>query len=480
MNTLYDELVKLGVFDIDAQLFQQLYGTEPDFISGMRQMSQCYFVTGEAGKYPPTGEPWLGIYTDVTGVKKAYMAHTFEQSVAKLDPTVQMAIWGAMGQVNRTYPGMGKRHVSSWEYIQVLADNGWEFRINDCNDRLEVNDEPMTDLIAAAIRTCLRDAGFLCVSVAEDAYQTQAQQERYHPVKEYLEGLTFDGGTPIADLAGYFTDKDKVFALWLRRWLIGAIAKVYEGSQNPMLVLNAKQGVGKSVFARWLGSGLPDYFVEGPINPDDKDSHIRLMSNWIWEVAELGSTTRKADREALKFFISQSEVTIRKPYGKYDVHKRAMASLMGTVNDEGGILSDKTGNRRFLIADVLDIDWAYTDQVDINQVWAEAAIAYHDGERWELSKSERETATKINVQYEMDDPIEGLLLEYFKVDPTEKHRWMPSAVILQTLEANGLRGNTRANSMGLANVMAKLGVKKKKGPNSQKQYVWGYTGVKLA
>jgi predicted P-loop ATPase len=60
-----------------------------------------------------------------------------------------------------------------------------------------------------------------------------------------------------------------------RKWLIGSIAKMLRAQQNYMLVLLGAQGKGKSRLAEWL-CPLPQLFYEGPINPDDKDSLIRL------------------------------------------------------------------------------------------------------------------------------------------------------------------------------------------------------------
>ena len=62
---------------------------------------------------------------------------------------------------------------------------------------------------------------------------------------------------------------------------------------------------------------MAEYYHEGAINPEDKDCRIRLMSTWIWTVSELGATTRKNDREALKSFLTLETVRDRKWDGKY-------------------------------------------------------------------------------------------------------------------------------------------------------------------
>ena len=480
--SLYQELTHIGVFDQDAQLLDQLFGTEPDFMVGLEQMAEVYFTNTKPGKFAPPGEPWKKFYGAVISSNGLSAEAAFEAALAQEDPALQMALSDALSKawhVVTVTAAKGKRkNVKSREYVQVLESMGYQFRMNDCNDELEVNGAPITDPLRAEIRSRLRDAGYAFVHVAEDAYTAHGWKKRYHPIREYFDTLQYDGGDHIGKLAGHFQDKDGVFGLWFRRWLIGAVAKVFEGGQNAMFVLDGPQGCGKSFFASWLcPPSIREYFIESPINPDDKDAHIRLISKWIWEVAELGSTTRKADREALKFFISQRTVTVRKAYGRYDTRKRAMASLIGTVNNEAGLLADKTGNRRFLVCKLEHVDWSYAKTIDIDQVWAEAQALYLAGEKWELTPAEQKRASEINEVYEIDDPIEGLLLKYFEVNPSLP-AWTPTAEILQTLEINGLRGNTRANAMGLAAVMTKLGMEKKRRHNTQGQLVWGYEGVR--
>ena len=482
--SLYNELTHIGVFDQDAQLLEQLYSTEPDFMVGLEQMAEVYFTNTKPGKFAPPGEPWKTYYHSVLSSNGKSAEAAFEEALSKEDPALQMALSDALSKawhmVTATAAAKGKRkNVKSREYIQVLEAMGYTFRMNECNDELEVNQAPITDPIRAEIRARLRDAGYPFVHVAEDAYTAHGWKKRYHPIKEYFDTLQYDGGAHISKLSSYFHDKDGVFETWFRRWLIGSVAKVMRGGQNAMFVLDGPQGCGKSYFASWLcPPSIRGYFIESPINPDDKDAHIRLISKWIWEVAELGSTTRKADREALKFFISQRTVTVRKAYGRYDTRKRAMASLIGTVNNEAGLLADKTGNRRFLVCKLESVDWSYADDIDVDQVWAEAQASYLAGEPWQLTVAEQQLAAAINEGYEIDDPIEGLLLKYFRVDPTATAFWTPTAEILQTLEINGLRGNTRANAMGLAAVMTKLGLEKKRRNNTQGQKVWGYEGVR--
>jgi predicted P-loop ATPase len=356
-------------------------------------------------------------------------------------------------------PGLEVKKKWSEKCIEALAELDYTFRLNEIDDTIEVNGKPISDPLKDKIRTQLRDAGYRKnLAAIEEAWNAYAYDHSYHPVKDYFRSLEWNGLPQIDTLATYLQNTDNIIGVWLKRWMVGAVAKVFEQGQNKMLVLDGPQGCGKSYFVGWLASPLPDYHIEAAINPDDKDSWIRLMSNLIWEVAELGATTRKADREALKNFISTKTVTVRKSYGRYDTIKPALASLIGTINNEAGFLTDPTGNRRFLICELTKIDWNYT-QLDPNQLWAEAYHLYRNGEQWELTPEETTTQRTINARYRVDSVVGDLFLKHYKIDPTVE-KVTSTADIVQHLESMGLKGNQKANQMELAGFLKELGVQK--------------------
>ena len=328
-------------------------------------------------------------------------------------------------------PG-SERQYTARDYVTVLSRLGYTFALNELDDHIEVNGEPLSDVQEAVIRTQLRDQGLNYTNRARDAYIAEAARNAYHPVKRYLGSLLWDGQDSIAALARYVRDRHGVFPLYLRRWAVGAVAKVYEQAQNPMLVLDGSQGLGKSRLARWFASPLPGYFVESSIDPNDKDHHIRLARNWIWEVGELGSTTRKADREALKYLLTMGWVTVRKPYDRHDMVKPALASFIGTVNNESGFLNDPTGSRRFMVCSLEEIDWDYTS-LDVNQIWAQACALYQAGKPWQLTPDEATQASEINAEYEMENPLEDLLRLHFEMDPAHVDWKLTSVAILDHL-----------------------------------------------
>ena len=492
MSILRD-LINVGISPNEAQILEQTFANEADFLDGLEKIARVLELNEDPGILPPGGEPWLSIHLDMlhSGLdfEQAYL-----QALCKWDAPIQMAITQAVFQrrqdiqqwMQQSQSQSKKRKTA--EYIQTLTNLGYRFRYNICTHNVEVNGDAMSDPMQAEIRGKLRDLGIFEVNIAEDAYFANAWQHRYHPLKDYLTGLKFQGGDPIGDLAGHFVDERGVFPIWLRRWLIGAIARIMAGEQNRMLVLDGLQGLGKDYFAKWLCSPLPEYFYEGPIMPDDKDHRLRLLSCWIWNVNELGSTTRRSDREALKAFLTIQTIRERKPYGHFDSQGPALSSFIGTVNNEGGILNDPTGHRRFMIAKLKEIDWDYA-KIDVDQVWAQAFELYLTGETWRLDGIELEAANEINDEYQTVDIVEETIKELFEVTG-DRTDWMSSYEIINILKSDddfvagtkggGLRPGAEIDTRRLASALIKLGLEPTNGQsNSSGKRRRGYFGIKI-
>lgn len=359
------------------------------------------------------------------------------------------------------------------DYLLAFKAAGIKFKLNDMTDRLEIcgeldllpdAPEPMSDIHESVVLNWLRDVGLVGRERMIDAMSQAAAMNRYHPVVEYFKSLEWDGVDHFAKLMSFikFSDDTDIFAqLAFKRFLIGAVAKIMVKGQNFMLVIDGRQGIGKSYFARWL-CPLPTFFIEGAVHTDDKDSYKRLISTFIWEVGELEGTTRKADRAALKDFITRVEVTIRVPYGRHDIVKPASASLIGTINEDGaGFLNDPTGSRRFAVVKIDAIDFDYVNHVDVHQLWAQIYTLYQTGESWVLNRNEAEVQTAINELYESDSPVAEHLHRMYRIDPDVKEH-TPSIEILETLKAAGLNGLDRANLMEISTQLRRVGVQKKR------------------
>lgn len=357
------------------------------------------------------------------------------------------------GQTNKAPATPNQPTPISYAYsariMQTLTDLGYTFRLNVLDDTVEVNGQMMTDILQSELRMKLRDEGIKGMGAAEDIYVSHARQTPFHPIQDYLTGLQWDGQDHIAKLASYMESSDppvtypsggeaSLHGVYLYRWLIGAVAKIFEKGQNLMLVFAGPPDLGKSALARWLCSPLAHLYTEAPIVPDSRLTDLTILNTWIWECGELDGTTRKADVAALKAFLTRETVTTRKYNAHHDIKKPVPTSFIGTVNQGTGFLVDETGNRRFLVTSLTSLNWAYQREVDVNQVWAEAVHRYRAGEAWRLTDQEKQTQAVQNRNYEIGDPIEGWLEKHFHFG-VEDDEGMTTADIIDHLQAREVR-----------------------------------------
>jgi putative DNA primase/helicase len=302
-------------------------------------------------------------------------------------------------------------------------------------------------------------------------------ERKYHPIKDYFATLKdhWDGIDHIAKLCEHFKRTDGLFTLWFTHWIVGAIARVLEGYQNPMLCIDGPQDVGKSYFARWI-CPLPQRFYEGAIIPENKDCIVKLTDNLVWEVGELGVSTRKADVDAMKFFLTMQTVKLRKAYDKRDIRKPALASFIGTFNNDGaGFLVDETGNRRFLTCSVQTIDHSYTT-IDKNSLWAQALSIYRKGDdAWRLTKEQKKQRDETNEAYTVVNPVADALVEMYHIVPGGEGYTTSDAICYRLHKSRKFPAG-RGLAIQVGKALKKMGIESKRIEHND-QRVRVYPGV---
>lgn len=254
----------------------------------------------------------------------------------------------------------------------------------------------------------------------EDAVSVVFTSKQYHPVKEYLDKLTWDGvkrvDTLLIDYLGC-SDNDYMREI-TRKTLAAAVARIYEpGCKfDQILTLVGPQGIGKSTLFNILAG---DWFSDSLSDVKGKDAYEALDGTWIMEIPELGAF-KKADREQIKSYVSKRKDTYRKAYNRYVSDNPRQCIFIGTTNDVD-FLDDATGGRRFWIADCTANHkksmWNDLDRSTIDQIWAEAKEIYRSGENiMLLSEEVSRKAYEMQENHSQVSSMVGLIENYLDMD----------------------------------------------------------------
>jgi predicted P-loop ATPase len=226
---------------------------------------------------------------------------------------------------------------------------------------------------------------FVNTNLAGEGVQTVAAERKFHPVRDYLTALEWDGVERLDRLAvDYLGAADKgITRMFARRWMISGVARVFRpgAKADCCLVLEGRQGIGKSTFLKILGG---DWFTDQLADLGSKDASMQCHGVWIIEIAELDAMNR-SESSRTKAFMSQTFDRFRLPYAKNLVNWGRDCVFAGTSNHDA-YLRDETGARRFWPVRCGQIDIAATTR-DRDQLWAEAVALYRKGEIWWLEEA---------------------------------------------------------------------------------------------
>ena len=236
------------------------------------------------------------------------------------------------------------------------------------------------------------------VSIVNRAIDSVARSMGYHPVREYLDGLKWDGVPRIERwvidyLGAEDTQINRVFS---SRWMIGAVARIMNPGckSDHMLILEGAQGVGKSTALQVLGE---PWFTDRISDIGSKDSLVEMSGVWIVEIAELDGMS-KAEVGKVKAFLTSVSDRFRPPYGRAVVDVKRQCVFTGSVNHKD-YQRDETGARRFWPIATTKANVKGLKQVR-DQLWAEAAARYREGAIWWIASDDEATLAAAREQQE--------------------------------------------------------------------------------
>ena len=249
-----------------------------------------------------------------------------------------------------------------------------------------------------------------------DAVDLAMLEKARHPVREYLEGLEWDGEKRLDEMfITYLGAEDSLYTRAVTRAaLIGAVARIMRPGckHDHMLVLVGPQGCRKSTTLMKLGK---EWFSDSLFTMSGKDAYEQLQGAWIIELGEMAAA-RKSEVEQIKSFISKQVDSYRAAYGHRTQDHPRQCVFFGSTNDDE-FLRDATGARRFWPVEVDNTGRKMADALTadvIDQIWAEALEAFRNGEHWYLTEEAEDAAKTVQSDHTEESVKAGVIREFLE------------------------------------------------------------------
>ena len=248
--------------------------------------------------------------------------------------------------------------------------------------------------------------------------QGGALARMYHPVCSYLENLPeWDGTGHIEALFRRVTEDEQLLA-WLRKWFLAMVAQVmgrmgtYGNSVCPILI-SARQGWGKSQFAKMLVPPQLRVFYTDTFNLAQEDACLRRMTAYMLINVDEVDRFRDVRMATFKNLVQLSAISMKRAYRSQMEEKERMASFIATSNRRY-LLCDESGSRRFICVELarpIDV----TTPFDYDQLYAEAMAALKAGERYWFDEEETRQLEAYNSAFAVGRGVWDLLHRHFTV-----------------------------------------------------------------
>lgn len=303
-----------------------------------------------------------------------------------------------------------------------------------------------------------------------DAAQSVSDDRKYHPVRNYLGRLRWDGVRRLPTWTSRYLGVEPTMyteAVGIR-WMVSAVARIFQPGckADCALILKGKQDLKKSTALAILGG---EWFTDQLSDLGSKDSSGDLQGAWIIELAEM-DTVGRAEMSTVKAFLSRVTDRFRPSYGRRTQEFPRQCVFAGTVNPEGGIFKDPTGARRFWPIECTLID-ADALERDRDQLWAEAVCLYDEGATWWLDTSElKEAAQAVQADDYVGDVWDNKIADYLATrDEASVSDILENALFITTSHQG------KKEQMRVGGILTSMGwVRVKLSTDKHGKRPWGY------
>jgi len=298
------------------------------------------------------------------------------------------------------------------ERMDMVKDLGWK---RSGSSAITDNDIYRIELYMEKTYGLMKDR------LINKAISIVASENSYHPIRDYLESLEWDGEERITNVLTKYLGVDRCVYTdeIMNLFLVAAIERIYHPGckYELMLCLVGGQGAGKSTFFRFLAC-KDEWFSDDLRRIDDDQVYRKMVGHWIIEMSEMIATVNARSIEDIKSFISRQKETYKVPYETHPADRPRQCVFGGTSNNMDFLPLDRTGNRRFapvLVHPEKVEKHILEDEAEsreyFNQVWAEALVKYRESSIHELklSKESEDYLKSMQRQFMPEDTKPGII-----------------------------------------------------------------------
>jgi putative DNA primase/helicase len=246
-----------------------------------------------------------------------------------------------------------------------------------------------------------------------NAVDTLARENKFHPVKDYLSSLEWDGVSRLETALSKFcgADNNPINGVVFSKWMIGGVRRIFTPGciMRTVLILEGEQWAGKSSFFEVLAKRKEWFLNDLDMDGIGRDILPQIMGKWIVELSELDSV-RKSDIGTVKKNIAQTFDRGRLSHARYATELLRQYVYAGTTNKRE-YLNDSTGGTRFWPVRIEKVN--FPDLIaNVDHLWAEAVHRANAGESHELDADQTAAIKVVQDEKAIIDPWQELIVEF--------------------------------------------------------------------
>ncbi|MBI4929439.1 MAG: PriCT-2 domain-containing protein [Bacteroidetes bacterium] len=310
-----------------------------------------------------------------------------------------------------------KNETSKFFLVEKFISSRYEIRYNEVSNEVECKTKNETEYKALNENNLFRELQLNNIYFPQNNLLALLRSDfvsSYNPIKKYFDELPeWDNTTDhIKKLCSYITVKDQErFNRQFKKMLVRCIACALHGIFNKhAFILIGGQSSGKTTITRWLcPPKLKNYMAENIST--DKDSLIALSENFFIVLDEIASL-HKTEQTALKSVFTKDKIKIRRPFDRKPTVSIRRANFIGSTN-KYEFLNDETGSVRWLSFVIEKIDFNYSQEINIDLVWAQAYTLFKSGFKYELTLDEVFENENSNSEHQQTSVEVDLIQKHF-------------------------------------------------------------------